>query len=108
MILKKGDPALPSNYRPIAILPILHKVFRRIVCTRITGGLIAEQSVKQAAYRKGFSTEDHLLALTLLIERTIEWRFDLWIVLIDFKKAFDTVEHEALWVALEEQLVDPA
>ena len=42
MIFKKGDPGLSSNYRPIAILPIVYKVFSRIVCTRIAGGLMAQ------------------------------------------------------------------
>ena len=27
VILKKGNAKLPSNYRPIAITPILHKLF---------------------------------------------------------------------------------
>ena len=29
----------------------------------------------------------------------------LWVAALDFKKAFDSVEHDALWKALEEQEV---
>ena len=29
-----------------------------------------------------------------------EWNSELWLALVDFEKAFDTVEHDALWQAL--------
>ena len=103
VIFKKGDPTLPSNYRPIAILPIMYKLFSRILCNRLQEFLMPQQSVDQAAYRKGFSTEDHLLAVALLIERSKEFNSPLWLGLVDFEKAFDTVEHEPLWQVLREQ-----
>ena len=31
-----------------------------------------------------------------------KWQSNLWVVAVDFKKAFDSVEHEAIWQALEE------
>jgi len=67
-----------------------------------------EQSVDQAAYRQGFSTEDHLLSTTLLFEQCSEWSVDVWLGLVDFEKAFDTVEHEPLWEALVELGIQPA
>jgi hypothetical protein len=102
VLFKKGDPTLTSNYRPIAILPILYKLFSRMLCGRIKPAIISQQSVDQAAYRQGFSTEDHLLTLTLLIEACAEWNMSLVLGLVDFEKAFDTVEHTPLWNALAE------
>ena len=67
--------------------------------------IIQEQSVDQAAYRKSFSTEDHLLSTTLLMEQCSEWNVEVWLGLGDFEKAFDTVEHDLLWRALAEQAV---
>eukprot|EP00973_Karenia_brevis_P029337 4045647-Karenia_brevis.AAC.1 len=66
---------------------------------------MAQQGVEQAAYRKGFSTDDHLLAVTQIIERSRESDYPVWMALVDFEKAFDTVEHEALWKVLEDQRV---
>ena len=100
VIFKKGDPKLPANYRPIAILPILYKLFSRILCNRLQAFLMPHQSVDQAAYRKGFSTEDHLLTVSLLIEKSREFNFPIWLGLVDYQKAFDTVEHEPLWQTL--------
>ena len=101
VIFKKGDPTLSANYRPIAILPILYKLFTRVLCARLQVFLMPQQSVDQAAYRKGFSTEDHLLTASLIIERSKEFNFPVWLALVDFEKAFDTIEHGPLWEVLE-------
>ena len=106
VIFKKGDASLPSNYRPISLLPILYKLFSCMLCNRVQATIIGEQSADQAAYRPGFSTEDHLLAVTLLWESAKEWNIDLWLAVVDFEKAFDTVEHSALWISLSELGVD--
>ena len=107
VIFKKGNAQLPSNYRPIAITPILYKLFSRMFCERIQTTLMSQQSPDQAAYRAGYSTEDHLLTVTLMTELCSEWRSELWLGLIDFEKAFDTVEHDVLWEVLKDQGLHP-
>ncbi len=42
-----------------------------------------------------------------LEERGHEFNQNIWISALDFKKAFDTVEHDHLWKALQEQDVAP-
>ncbi|CAE8606069.1 unnamed protein product [Polarella glacialis] len=42
----------------------------------------------------------------MLYEKANEWQLPFWTVAVDFKKAFDTVEHSALWQALSEQGVE--
>ena len=76
-----------------------------MVCGRIQAQVFDNQSVDQAAYRKGFSTVDHLLSATLILERANEWNVDTWRAAIDFEKALDSVEHRALWQALAQQAV---
>eukprot|EP00973_Karenia_brevis_P056960 7922917-Karenia_brevis.AAC.1 len=34
-----------------------------------------------------------------------EWRSDLWVATVDFRKAFDTILHNSLWRALINQHV---
>ena len=106
VIFKKGDPKLPKNYRPIAILPILYKLFSRMLCHRLQDDVLGAQSPDQAAYRPGYSTEDHLLSMTLLYEHCREWNQELWLGMVDFEKAFDTVDHAKLWVVLSKVGVD--
>ena len=103
VLFKKGDPKLPGNYRPITLLPILYKLFSRILYTRVSKDLDASQCVDQAGFRSGFSCDDHLLAISLLIEAHSEHKLPLWFCAIDFEKAFDSVEHNYLWQSLVEQ-----
>ena len=58
------------------------------------------QSVGQAGFRAGFSCSDHLFCLAQLQEKNLEWQQDIWIVAIDFVKAFDTINHAKLFAAL--------
>ena len=102
VIFKKNDARQVKNYRPIAITPILYKLFSRMLCNRVQSTIFSSLSPDQAAYRPGFSVEDHLLSLTLLLERSREWSQDLFLGLCDFEKAFDTVEHAELWKVLAE------
>ena len=69
VIFKKGDKDMPQNYRPISILPILYKLFSKMLCAKLTKHIMKSQTVDQAAYRKGFCAEDHLLTVALTIEK---------------------------------------
>ena len=105
---KSGDERLPQNYRPIAIIPVLYKLFARLLCTRLAPILEREQCSDQAGFRHDYSTVDHLFTLTQLQEKATEYQMKLWVAAVDFKKAFDTIEHNGLWEALISQGVPSA
>lgn len=90
IIHKKGDISDLENYRTISLISHLYKWFMKI----ITG------------FRKEFGTNDHLLVLKTLIEKSIEYNKPLNLLLIDFQKAFDTVDLSAIITALEECRID--
>ena len=91
VLFKKGDQRLPENYRPICIIPVLYKLFSRVLAGRIKDKLLEAQSEDQAGFRPGYSCEDHLFAITLLAEKYNEYNKPLWVATLDFKKAFDSV-----------------
>ena len=105
MLYKKDDPSAPENYRPNSLLPILYKLFTRLICSRIGDWLDGAQTADQAGFRSRFACFDHLHTIVLLIEAMSEFQLPLWICAIDFKKAFDTVEHHHLWESLHQQNV---
>ena len=72
VLFKKGDVKSLENYRPISILPILLKLFSRVLLARIGAKLTEAQSPDQAGFRHSYGCDDHLFALTMLYEKCHE------------------------------------
>nr|CDJ80166.1 RNA-directed DNA polymerase (reverse transcriptase) domain containing protein [Haemonchus contortus] len=100
LLYKKGDPDDIGNYRPICLLSVIYKLFTRVILNRIGRILDEGQPCEQAGFRRGFSTIDHIHTLTRLIEVSRQYKMPLCLTFIDLKKAFDTVETEAVIEAL--------
>ena len=96
ILFKKGDKKNPDNYRPIALLPILLKVFSRVLLARMSIDLGKAQCRDQAGFRTSYSCDDHLFTVSMLQEKCAEWGKPLWCAAIDYRKAFEMVEHNAI------------
>ena len=73
---------------------------------RLTKQLDEQQSREQAGFRRHFSTTDNLFVLDQLLERVREYKLPLCLLFIDYEKAFDSVELNAVLRALVEQGID--
>ena len=100
---KKGDREDLKNYRPICLLSHIYKLFTKIIVERLSQHLEEQQPREQAGFRKKYSTMDHIFTLTQLLERAREYRLPLCVAFIDYEKAFDSVEINAVMRALKEQ-----
>jgi hypothetical protein len=94
----KGSCNEMSNYRPISLLPLLSKVFERLIYSRLYQyfekyNLLADA---QDAYRKGRSTELTLLDVKEHILTQMQKKNIVVGLFCDFSKAFDTVNHRIL------------
>jgi sorting nexin-29 len=103
LLPKPDDLSDPSNWRPIAILEVTYKIFARLLYDRLRNNLDVRQSGEQFGFRRGRSTSDALMIMECMISKSIEWNLPLWIISVDMKKAFDRVEHRALFEALARQ-----
>ena len=108
VIYKSGDATQPQNYRPICIIPVLYKVFAKLMYKRLYPILDKAQCRDQAGFRNKYSTVDHLFVFTMLQEKSEEFNLNSWVAAIDFKKAFDSINQNYLWCALQEQQVPSA
>ena len=95
---KKGDTTKPGNYRPISSLPFLSKVFERAMVNRLVKYLNKYSIIhpSQFGFQKGKSTSDAIFNLTNYIYDHLNRTNSVVNVLIDLRKAFDTVDHELL------------
>ncbi|KAK3515953.1 hypothetical protein QTP86_004679, partial [Hemibagrus guttatus] len=97
---KKGDLGDCNNWRGITLLPLTSKVFCRIILQRIIAAVDIKLRQEQAGFRKGKSCIDHIFTLRQILEQSHEWNSPLYLVFVDFEKAFDSLHRDSLWKIL--------
>ena len=97
-IYKKGAKAEPGNYRPISVLPVVGKIFERIVNVRLIDFLETSDILykHQYGFRKKYSTKLSLINLINTLMRSMDEGKVTLGIFIDFQKAFDTINHDIL------------
>ena len=97
-IPKVSSPASNSDYRPISILPILSKVFERIILKQMKTSLENYGALNdtQSGYRQGHSCVTLLHKLCDDINASYKKSEITLVVMADYSKAFDTVDHSTL------------
>jgi len=96
-IFKKGDMRDCNNWRGVTLLPVVSKVFCRMMIERMKNGVDKRLRKEQAGFRPRRSTTEQIFTLRNILEQTSEWRSSLYIHFVDFEKAFDSVHRESLW-----------
>ena len=96
VLFKKGDTSLPKNYRPIAIIPVLGKLYSMLVLSRVKEAIDKVLPVEQAGFREGMGCADHIQAARMCAEKAQEWGCTVWAASLDLEKAFHKVFSEAV------------
>ena len=94
VIFKKGSRLVCDNYRGIAISDTFGKIFDTLLCLRLQ--LWFKPCREQAGAQRGRGCAEHLLTLRLLIDYAISKKCSLFLVFVDFSKAYDKVPRNAL------------
>ena len=100
MLPKSRCAKFASDFRPIASLRLLYKIFAYLMLGRMEKTLENSQPEEQHGFRKQRRIEEHLLTANLCLQKTLAANIPLWIISLDLSKAFDKVNWEALWAAL--------
>uniref|UniRef100_A0A146LXR6 Putative RNA-directed DNA polymerase from transposon BS n=1 Tax=Lygus hesperus TaxID=30085 RepID=A0A146LXR6_LYGHE len=100
---KKGDMGDPNHYRGIALVNLIVKIFTQVLKDRLEAwveecNLLPEI---QAGFRRGRSCMDNVFVLSAVIGLQLRLRQRCaFCVFVDFKRAFDSINHSKLWYKL--------
>jgi sorting nexin-29 len=87
----KGEKSECNNYRGISLLNIVYKIIAAVITKRLNQ--YAEELIGE--YQNGFcnnrSTTNNIFVMRQIFEKCHEYNIELYILYIDFKQAFDTV-----------------
>jgi hypothetical protein len=100
LLPKKGNLALPKNWRGICLLDIASKVMSSVVVARMAKVQEHEGLEAQTGFRSERGPIDGSFNTNIGIQKRKEHGLPTWAAFIDLVKAFDTVSREALFQIL--------
>lgn len=100
---KKNDRTDPNNYRPIALIPIVSKIFEKAMITRLNEFLSKHDILRteQYGFRKGYSTELACFDFVKSVTEAVNEKVPIMSIFLDMSRAFDVVNHSKLLSKLE-------
>ena len=101
--LQSGEPTDVTNYRPISVLPILSKIAERHVHNAVYSFLCENDliCIRQSGFRSKHSTETALIKIIDDLIFNLDNDRVSGMVLVDYLKAFDMIDHTLLLKKLE-------
>ena len=98
-VFKKEDPKNKANYRPISLLPIISKIFERVLFEQIekfSEKILSPKLCGFRSLRKRHSTQHALLNLLKNWQKTLDRSGVIGTVLMDLNKAYGCLPHDLL------------
>ena len=94
-LLRKGtkDPTLTGNYRPIRLLSIFYKLASCCITQRIKPAVESIIGIQQKAYIKSNNVGSVILNMINMMKNVSLKKKTALILCIDFRKAFDSLDH---------------
>ena len=109
IFFKKWNIKGIKTYMPICLLSNVYQLFTKIITTRLEKKLDENQPREQAGFRSKYSTTDHIHAIHKLKEKCREYNIPLiplCVAFVDYEKAFDSVQTQAIFTSLQEQGIE--
>jgi ribonuclease HI len=108
LLPKTSQVPAPGDFRPIALLPVLYKVYTGMLTVRLENYVDANNILYASQYgsRAGKGTAHAISHLVSVLEDAKQHNKKAYICSLDIRKAFDSVEYGAIFDALKYYKVD--
>ena len=100
-IFKKDDPLDKANYRPVSILPLISKVYERLIYNQLSEYSESFLNHILCGFRKAHSTQHALFKLFQSWQKELDKGGFVGTILMDLSKAYDCIPHELLIAKLK-------
>ena len=105
---KVANTRKPSEFRPIALLSVVRKVWERCVLAHLEATVGRHLSINQGGFRSSRSTMDQVHAVQMWVDQRVAAGAKPYMGFLDLKGAYDTVCRARLWRKLRKCGVDDA
>jgi hypothetical protein len=84
-------------------LVVISKIFNKIVLELIMRSLESGLRMEQAGFLPNRSFTDQINTLRIIIEQSLEFHSPLYLMFVDYKRVFDSINRECISNALRER-----
>ena len=105
-MFKKNSRTDKENYRPVSILPIISKIYERLIHKQLSAFFEPLLSKYQCGFRKGHSSQHCLFVLIEKWKKCLDNNGVCAALLTDLSKAFDCLPHNLLLAKLNAYGID--
>ena len=95
------DPTGKTNYRPVSILPLLSKVFEKVMYIQLYDYMENFLNQLLCGFRKAHSTQHALFRLIQSWQKELDESGFVGTILMDLSKAYDCLPHDLMVAKLE-------
>ena len=100
-IFKKDDPLDKENYRPVSILPLLSKVFEKLIYKQLSNYIEIFLISILCGFQKAHNTQHALFKLLHSRQKELDQKAVVGLILMDLSKAYDYIRHDLLIAKLD-------
>ena len=100
IIFKKGSKTLCDNYRGISLINAMSKIYDYVLYNRLRQWFIPER--EQAGAQEGRGCMEHIVALRMIMDTCVRKNLPLYLVYVDFSKAYDRIPRLSIMKVLKE------
>ena len=100
-VFKKLDPTDKTNFRPVSVLPLLSKVFEKIMYDQLYEYAETFLNKLLCGFRKAHSTQHALFRLLQKWQKELDSSGIVGTILMNLSKAYDCLPHDLILAKLE-------